>query len=185
MIGQVQTKDGQKIVVPISGSIPTGNPVGSLLITYKKIQPRNYLYCDGRDTTGTAIELETHYPALYLYLGNNVLPDYRECVMVGAEKNTTDVFDSTETDPNTGNAGMQNHDVYAQGEFKDDQIQNITGSVSCGSEGLFNGTLMRPSRRLSSKDFVFRVHYCFSPLAIVNPMPSNVSSKFVRKFAHA
>ena len=59
--------------------------------------------------------------------------------MVGAEKNTTDVFDSTETDPNTGNAGMQNHDVYAQGEFKDDQIQNITGSVSCGSEGLFNG----------------------------------------------
>ena len=117
MIGQVQIKDGQKIVQPISGSIPTGNPVGTLLTTYKKIQPRNYLYCDGSTFNAS------QYPALYLYLGSNVLPDYRECAMVGAEKNTTDVFDSTETDPNTGNAGTQNHDVYAQGEFKDDQIQ--------------------------------------------------------------
>lgn len=115
MIGQVQTKDGQKIVQPISGSIPTGNPVGTLLTTYKKLRPRNYLYCDGRDTTGTPEELRLYFPALYLYLGTNVLPDYRECVMVGAEENTTDQ--------------IADHDVYAQGEFKDDQIQNITGQI--------------------------------------------------------
>lgn len=36
-----------------------------------------WLICDGRDTTGTAIELRTHYPSLYMFLGaTNVLPDY-------------------------------------------------------------------------------------------------------------
>lgn len=109
MIGKVATKDGQKIVEPISGSIPVGNPVGTLLTTYKKIQPRNYLYCDGSTFNAS------QYPALYLYLGSNVLPDYRECSMVGAEQNTTDQ--------------IATHDVYAQGEFKDDQIQNVTGQI--------------------------------------------------------
>ena len=115
MIGQVRTKDGQKIVEPISGSIPTGNPVGTLLTTYKKIQPRNYLYCDGSTFNAS------QYPALYLYLGTNVLPDYRECVMVGAEENTTD--------------NIASHDVYAQGEFKDDQVQNITGTLETAPAG--------------------------------------------------
>ena len=124
MIGQVQTKDGQKIVEPISGSIPTGNPVGTLLTTYKKIQPRNYLYCDGSTFNAS------QYPALYLYLGTNVLPDYRECVMVGAEQNTTD--------------NIATHDVYAQGEFKDDSVKVakfgvIDGQATISSTG--NGTL--------------------------------------------
>ena len=44
-----------------------------------------------------------------MYLGTNVLPDYRECVMVGAEQNTTDT--------------IATHDVYGEGEFKDDQLQ--------------------------------------------------------------
>jgi len=110
MIYQVKTVQGVKKLIPISGSAPVGNPVGTLITTYKKIQPRNYLYCDGRDTTGTEEELRTHYPALYMYLGSNVLPDFRECVMVGAEENTTDT--------------IATHDVYAQGEFKDDQLQD-------------------------------------------------------------
>jgi hypothetical protein len=112
-------KEGKFLLLGGSGSADagTGNPVGTIISTYKKIQPRNYLYCDGSTFD------ETIYPALYLYLGSNVLPDYRECAMVGAEKNTTDVFDSTETDPSTGLPGTQNHDVYAQGEFKDDQLQ--------------------------------------------------------------
>lgn len=106
MIAQVKDNGGTKTLEQISGSIPTGNPVGTLITTYKKIQPRNYLYCDG--STFNAGQ----YPALYLYLGSNVLPDYRECTMVGAEENTTDQ--------------ITDHDVYAQGEFKDDQIQEHT-----------------------------------------------------------
>lgn len=69
MIGQVQTKNGQKVVVPISGSIPVGNPVGSLLSRANGQVPRNYLECDGSTFN------EGQYPALYLYLGTNVLPE--------------------------------------------------------------------------------------------------------------
>jgi hypothetical protein len=50
---------------------------------------------------------------LYTYLGNsNVLPDYRECVLVGAGQNDTDT--------------IAEHDVYTLGEFKDDQLQDHT-----------------------------------------------------------
>lgn len=69
MIGQVQTKDGQKIVEPISGSIPVGNPVGTLLSRANGQVPRNYLECDGSTFN------EGQYPALYLHLGTNVLPE--------------------------------------------------------------------------------------------------------------
>ena len=117
MIYQKKTINNVATKVPLSNSAPVGNPIGTIISTYKKIQPRNYLYCDGSTFD------EDQYPALYLYLGTNVLPDYRECAIVGAEKNTTDVFDSTETDPSTGLPGTQSHDVYTQGEFKDDQIQ--------------------------------------------------------------
>ena len=117
MLYQKKTINNVPTKIPLSNSAPVGNPIGTNISTYKKIQPRNYLYCDGSTFD------ETLYPALYLYLGTNVLPDYRECAIVGAEKNTTDVFDSTETDPSTGLPGTQNHDVYTQGQFKDDQVQ--------------------------------------------------------------
>lgn len=131
MIAQVKDNGGTKTLEQISGSIPTGNPVGSLITTYKKIQPRNYLYCDG--STFNAGQ----YPALYLYLGSNVLPDYRECTMVGAEENTTD--------------DIATHDVYAQGEFKDDQFQmhghksgnesnNPASGVPSNSNGFFGSS---------------------------------------------
>ena len=134
MLYRIKTVDGVKTKVPLAGSTPAGLPVGSILTTYKKIQPYNYLYCDGSTFD------ETQYPELYLYLGTNVLPDYRECVPVGAEKNTTDIFDSTETNPSTGLPGTQSHDVFTQGEFKDDQIQNITGSIrGADGYGFFGG----------------------------------------------
>lgn len=79
-------------------------PVGTLISQYKKVAMSGYLYCDGSTFD------ENKYPALYMYLGTNVLPDYRECVMVGAEENTTDT--------------IATHDVYGEGEFKDDQIQS-------------------------------------------------------------
>lgn len=110
-IFQVQEENGQKKLVPMTGGVPDGS-VGSLIMKYKKIQPKNCLYCDGRDTTGTDEELRIYYPALYMYLGSNVLPDYRECTFVGAEQNTTDT--------------IATHDVYAQGQFKDDQLKDHT-----------------------------------------------------------
>lgn len=79
--------------------------VGTLIQQYKKKPISGFLYCDGSTFD------ENAYPALYMYLGTNVLPDYRECVMVGAEQNTTDT--------------IATHDVYTEGEFKDDQIQDI------------------------------------------------------------
>ena len=127
MIYQKKTINNVPTKVPLSNSAPVGNPIGTIISTYKKIQPRNYLYCDGSTFD------ETVYPALYLYLGTNVLPDYRECAIVGAEKNTTDVFDSTETDPSTGLPGTQDHDVYAQGEFKDDQLQDHEHELLVGN----------------------------------------------------
>ena len=85
-------------------------PVGTLISQYKKKPMSGYLYCDGSTFDQNA------YPALYMYLGTNVLPDYRECVMVGAEQNTTDT--------------IATHDVYGEGEFKDDQLQEHTHSIS-------------------------------------------------------
>lgn len=88
----------------------SGIPVGAVMAFARGTTQYGWLLCDGRDTTGTADELQTHYPALYTYLGDsNILPDYRECVLVGVGQNTTDT--------------IAEHDVYTLGEFKDDQFQ--------------------------------------------------------------
>ena len=108
MVGIIKEIDGQKKIVPLTTDTGTGAPVGTLITQYKKVPMSGYLYCDGSTFD------ENDYPALYMYLGTNVLPDYRECVMVGAERNTTDT--------------IATHDVYGEGEFKDDQLQRITGS---------------------------------------------------------
>ena len=55
--------------------------------------------------------MSTLYPLLYDYLGTNILPDYREFVLVGAEQNTT-------------SATIAIHDVFTQGQEKDDQLQD-------------------------------------------------------------
>lgn len=91
-------------IIPLTTDTGTGASVGSLLQQYKKKPISGYLYCDGSTFD------QNVYPALYMYLGTNVLPDYRECVMVGAEENTTDT--------------IATHDVYGEGEFKDDQLQS-------------------------------------------------------------
>ena len=118
MLGKVIIENGVKKIQALTADTGIGAPVGSYLYLEKKSNPQGYLYCDGSTFD------ETAYPALYQYLGTNVLPDWRELGAKGAEKNTTLIFDSTETDPRTGQAGTQNHDVFTQGEFKDDQLQN-------------------------------------------------------------
>ena len=104
MVGIVKEINGEKKIVPLTTDTGTGAPVGTLVTQYKKVPMSGYLYCDGSTFD------ENAYPALYMYLGTNVLPDYRECVMVGAEQNTTEPL-------------IKVHDVYAEGEFKDDQLQ--------------------------------------------------------------
>ena len=110
MLGLVKEISGQKTIIPLTTDTGTGAPVGTLISQYKKVPMSGYLYCDGSTFD------ETAYPALYLYLGTNVLPDYRECVMVGAEQNTTDT--------------IAEHDVYTQGQFKDDQLQDHTHKIN-------------------------------------------------------
>ena len=77
MVGIIKEIDGQKKIVPLTTDTGTGAPVGTLISQYKKVPMSGYLYCDGSTFDQNA------YPALYMYLGTNVLPDYRECVMVG------------------------------------------------------------------------------------------------------
>ena len=110
MLGIVKEINGEKKIVPLTTDTGTGAPVGTLISQYKKVPMSGYLYCDGSTFDQNA------YPALYMYLGTNVLPDYRECVMVGAEQNTTDT--------------IATHDVYGEGEFKDDQLQDIVVDIS-------------------------------------------------------
>ena len=104
MLVLIAIENGVKKIIPLTADAGAGNPVGSLLHTYKKSNTSGYLYCDGSTFD------QTKYPLLYAYLGSNVLPDYRECVEVGAEQNTTDT--------------IATHDVYTEGQFKDDQLQD-------------------------------------------------------------
>lgn len=63
-----------------------GVPVGFVGAYYGTTDPDGWLICNGRDTTGTDIELETNFPALYAFLGNsNVLPDLRKRFIEGAD----------------------------------------------------------------------------------------------------
>ena len=120
MILQIITENGVKKLKPLTADAGAGLPVGTVIAMYKKTSPSGFLYLDGRDTTGTADELSTHYPLLYAYLGSNVLPDYREFGLVGAEENTTDVYNAS-TNP-TGT--IHDHDIYTEGQAKDDQLQD-------------------------------------------------------------
>jgi hypothetical protein len=91
-------------LIPITSEGSVGLPVGAVLSFPAGTTQAGWLLCDGSTFDRTV------YPALYTYLGSNVLPDYRECVLVGAGQNDTDT--------------IATHDVYNLGEFKDDQLQD-------------------------------------------------------------
>lgn len=107
MILQKKTINNVPTLVPLTADAGSGVPVGTIIGQYKKVTIPGYLYLDGSTFD------ETQYPALYAYLGTNVLPDYREFVLVGAEQNTNSTT-------------IADHDVFTQGEEKDDQIQRHT-----------------------------------------------------------
>ena len=117
-------------------------PTGTILNYGGTVAPEGFVLCIGQTA------LREDYAGLISWaIRNNVIgenklfgegdgsttfvfPDLRETVLVGAGHNTTHIFDSTETNPNTGLAGTQNHDVYDIGEFKDDQFQSHTHSYT-------------------------------------------------------
>ena len=69
--------------IPFGGN--NGLPVGFVGAYYGTTDPDGWFICDGRDTTGTDIELETNFPMLYDFLGSNVLPDLRKRFIEGAD----------------------------------------------------------------------------------------------------
>ena len=106
-------------------------PVGAIMPFYGSIAPDGWFICDGTDTTNTSNQLDLYHPELYSVLGNsNILPDLRECVLVGAGQSTRAILDET----------GHSHDVYTLGEFKDDQIQNITGRMETDAGSKNGGT---------------------------------------------
>ena len=89
--GTTGTSEISFVPYKIADSISGRSPVGAVQAYYGASDPEegNWLICDGRDTTGTAIELETVYPKLYRFLGNsNVLPDLRGEFLRGAGTNS-------------------------------------------------------------------------------------------------
>lgn len=98
-----------------------GTPVGCIFPFAGINLPVGYLLCNG------ASYKVADYPDLYAVIGNTYggdstnfnVPDYRETVLVGVGENTTDTIAS--------------HDVYELGEFKDDQLQRITGDFESGN----------------------------------------------------
>lgn len=67
-VAQYDAMAGSNVVVPVgtvAGYEGISDPADG-----------QWLICDGRDTTGTNIELQTYYPSLYTFLGGtNVLPE--------------------------------------------------------------------------------------------------------------
>lgn len=117
--------DGTDFILPAGSGSERGSsvPLGTILAIHSNQVPDGYLPCNG-------VQFDSaQFAALYALLGDDHTPDLREVTLRGIGHNGTYVFDSTETDPSTGQAGTQNHDEYTLGEFKDDQLQDHYHSV--------------------------------------------------------
>jgi hypothetical protein len=114
MVEFAYKENGVLKLAPIALNSYDSQSVGSVVGFPGEI-PSGYLLCDGSRFN------ENFYPELYAYLHTNVLPDYRECVLVGAGQNTTD--------------SIATHDVYTVGQFKDDQFQGHIHSIRNGWDG--------------------------------------------------
>ena len=115
-------------------------PIGTI-ISYAGVDaPKGYLLCNGQPIS------KIKYAELYLAIGdlysNNEtaegffnVPDLRETAIVGVGENTTQTIAA--------------HDVYALGEFKDDQFQGHSHNV-LGLGGEFEAIV--PGRRCAEQN---------------------------------
>ena len=133
MLGRVVVENGVKKIVPLTADCGSGNPVGTVIAVYSNKVPNGYLPCNG-------VAFDTaQFPVLYALLQDDHTPDLRECTLVG-------IGQSDRT--------MGAHDVYTVGQFKDDQIQNITGSQEFRNlvlNGSTNAGLTTPTQEGSLK----------------------------------
>ena len=126
MVEFAYKENGVLKLAPIALNSYDSQSVGSV-VGFPGDIPSGYLLCDGSRFN------ENVYPELYAYLHTNVLPDYRECVLVGAGQNTTD--------------SIATHDVYTVGQFKDDQFQGHIHSIRNGWDGANEGSAERGDAR--------------------------------------
>ena len=122
----IQSGITEEIVQRILGATPT--PVGTVQMYAGANAPQGYLLCQGQAVS------KSEYAELYLVIGDLYskpedaedifrVPDLRETVIVGVGENKT--------------SKIAAHDIYALGEFKDDQFQghkhSWTGVDDCWS----------------------------------------------------
>ena len=119
IFNRIQTTIPTGVIYPFCGEFGAG---------YANV-PAGYLACDGQAVSRTT------YANLFAIIGTKYgngdeittfnVPDLREAVMVGAGQSTRAILNET----------GHSHDVYTLGEFKDDQLQNITGSLVVANAG--------------------------------------------------
>ena len=104
--------------IPIGIIYPFAGEFGTTEEPYKFV-PSGFLACDGHEEN--RIQRARLFGVIGTKYGNGDeintfnVPDLRECALVGAGENTHDT--------------IATHDTYTLGQFKDDQIQNITGTA--------------------------------------------------------
>ncbi len=107
-------------------------PVGHIMSVMGINAPEHYLVCDGSiynilDYQKLANYFLTEFGSISYFGGDGIttfaVPDMREVVPVGTGKNTT--------------FNIESHDTYNPGQFKDDQMQKITGNI-IGDSGATN-----------------------------------------------
>lgn len=121
---------------------PTFNdaPLGSTMSYLGTTDPSDgkWLICDGRDTTGTAIELETHYPNLYIFLGGtNVLPEIFDHSRPSAIENVNG--DSGFTLTTTNSIAPYDGIItfgYSSSHYRTLYVNNVARSMSGNSGGI-------------------------------------------------
>lgn len=126
-------------IKPLAGSTPgEGLPVGAITAFTANSIPSGWLLCDGSTFD------ETLYPALFLALGGNVLPDLRNRFLEGADSVVREYKDAGL--PNitgTWDANYEN-DTYFEGPMtgafsvdKDSSRNRLRGDINGNGNGVF------------------------------------------------
>ena len=121
--------NGNLVPIANSGTYVYNTPLGSIIAFSGNNIPVGFLLCDG-STLNKNEYLDLFNVIGYTYGGSDnefKLPDLRECVLVGVGESERDIIKSTNS-----------HDVYTLGEFKNDQLQNITGKYSSTDYSISN-----------------------------------------------
>ena len=67
------------IIMKDTSSVTSSYKVGTIIHFFGNVIPNGFLECDGSQFS------TSNYPLLYAFLGTDVVPDFRECVLRGAD----------------------------------------------------------------------------------------------------